>query len=111
MGYKKTALAYAARRGHLVIVCYLVEGSVLVNATDVGGNTPVMLAAQGVHKDVIEYILEHCASVDVTDRLGYTPLIWAAEKRHLEIVKYLVKCNVPVSCDRYRVVVKQNVCS
>ena len=55
-------LHFAAHKGHLEVVTYLLEEiKVPVDARDDGGETPLMLAARESHLEVAQKLLEHGA--------------------------------------------------
>ncbi|MFP3025899.1 MAG: ankyrin repeat domain-containing protein [Wolbachia sp.] len=86
-----TALHFAAERGHLDIVKYLVDKEANVDAQDNDGCTPLHIAAQNSHFDIVEYLINHTkVNVSIKSYCDHTLLHFAAEGGNLETVKYLV---------------------
>jgi ankyrin repeat protein len=88
----RTALMYAAARGHLEAVRLLVENIKpregpefleKLRANDEGGKTALDLAEAGKHKQVVALLEDHAT--------GHTPLIKAIRKGDLEGVKQLLE--------------------
>lgn len=62
----RTCLHFAANKGHLEAVQYLLEElKVLPDLQDEGGETPLMLAAREGHLEVSRKLLEHGADVSI----------------------------------------------
>jgi N-acyl-D-amino-acid deacylase len=76
---KLTALLMAAPFGPPELIAKLIEAGADVNAKDVRGMTPLMLAVATDRQDktVIRMLLEHGADVDAKSNLGETAADWA----------------------------------
>jgi ankyrin repeat protein len=61
-----------------------------VNAPDVNGNTPLMMAAIYGHPESARYLINAGAKVDVATADGRTPLFEAARHGHLKTVRLLL---------------------
>ncbi|ORY63953.1 uncharacterized protein BCR38DRAFT_474519 [Pseudomassariella vexata] len=60
-----------------------------VDATDIGGRTPLSRAAEGGHEAVVRLLLEKGADIEAQDKEGWRPLLWAAEGVHEDVVRLL----------------------
>ncbi|KAK1750984.1 ankyrin repeat-containing domain protein [Echria macrotheca] len=85
----KTALHWAASRGHLKAVTRLI-GHVAVGVADNLQRTALYLAAASGHNEVAAALLANGADVNAADYLQRTPLRIAAERGHEEVVKELL---------------------
>ncbi|KAG3012911.1 hypothetical protein PC120_g13588 [Phytophthora cactorum] len=97
---KEEALRWAAWRGHLAVVQYLVEKcGVDVNAADSDGVTALMEAASTGMVEVIGYLVNQCnVDVNTPTRAGNTVLIKAASAGNIEVVRYLAaECSADVN--------------
>lgn len=91
----KTPLAYATRRGDLVMTRLLVEAGAELEQTDENGITPLLNAIlnasvahdgrEAGHFAVVEYLLERGADVNAEDWYGETPLWAAVDVRNLDL--------------------------
>ncbi|CAJ0823537.1 4569_t:CDS:10 [Entrophospora sp. SA101] len=88
-----TPLHYAASRGHLDVVRWLVESAgAIVDLED-------QTASYNGHIPVVNYLLQKDASVSQKDNDGWTSLHNASARGHLHIVKYLVESADGVDVD------------
>ncbi|KAI1027161.1 hypothetical protein LB504_008016 [Fusarium proliferatum] len=94
-------LSWAASRGHLTVVRFLVEHNmdIAIDKNDYYGYTPLLLAARNGHKMTVEYLLGKGASVQAADRHGRTPLSWAAGGGHSQVVDALLAWRLGVDID------------
>ena len=77
---------YAAMRGHLTVVKYLIEKGAHVNLKT---NTSALLSASSLgHLEVVRYLIEHGADVN-QDVNGSTALKHASAFGHQEVAKLL----------------------
>ncbi|RKK23692.1 hypothetical protein BFJ66_g17403 [Fusarium oxysporum f. sp. cepae] len=91
--YGRTALWYAAARGHETVVKLLLDtGKVDVNTRDtLHGQTPLWRAAAGGYEGIVKLLLNIGeVDVDAKDPIGRTPLSWAAKRGYKDIVKLLL---------------------
>jgi ankyrin repeat protein/tRNA A-37 threonylcarbamoyl transferase component Bud32 len=90
-----TTLSFAARKGQLHLVKYLVENyKVDVSNGYDGVATPMNMACNNGHLKIVEYLVEKCgADVNAKDSTGNIPLHWAAFEGKLNVVRYLVEKN------------------
>ena len=93
----KTALAYAAREGHIDVVRLLVERDANLELADANGMTPLLAAIVNAslfrvsrtgttdHLGVANVLLDVGANVNAMDWYGETPLWAAVDLRNLEL--------------------------
>ncbi|KAG9505106.1 hypothetical protein J7337_002072 [Fusarium musae] len=101
-GRGMSVLSWAASRGHLGVVRFLVERStvnIAIDKSDHYGFTPLLLAARNGHETTVEYLLGKGASIDAADRHGRTPLSWAAGEGHSPVVGALLAWHLGVDVD------------
>ncbi|KER33562.1 hypothetical protein T265_00664 [Opisthorchis viverrini] len=90
--HRFSLLHWAAREGRLAVVDLLVMRGARVNATNMGDDTALHLAASHGHIDVVHFLLKcHRFNVDVANEHGNTPLHYACFWNHLEISEHLIK--------------------
>ena len=113
---KLTALLMAAPFGPPELIARLIEAGADVNAKDVRGMTPLMLAVATDHQDkaVIRLLLEHGADIQARSNLGETAADWArrvAAAPALEMLKVQPKSDTPaiVSAAAEKLDLKANV--
>ena len=86
-----TALHYAAGKGDLEVVQYLVEHGADVKAQDTDlSRTAIHFAAENGHLDCIKYLTEKGADLLDRDSFGATAMHYAARSNNLDVVKFLV---------------------
>ncbi len=92
-------LFYAAEKGHMEIVKYLVELGVSIDAYGYATQkTPLGIAVYNGHVEIVKYLVEKGANIDKKDHLGNTilskslllPVEYKEKKRKMEILKYLI---------------------
>ncbi|XP_076115762.1 uncharacterized protein LOC143083389 isoform X2 [Mytilus galloprovincialis] len=87
----KTPLMWAAERGHLEVVRYLVSYGSPLEAKDSNlGMTALMLAAVWGRLEVVMHLVNHGSQIDVQDQNGYTALHYAAEYGYIDVTKWLI---------------------
>ncbi|KAK6842958.1 hypothetical protein PG987_003818 [Apiospora arundinis] len=79
---RRTALHYAAEKGHAKVVAALLEREVAVDIFDRGRNTPLHLAAMRGRDQCVDLLLAHGADVLAEDRDGNIALDLAAKYHH-----------------------------
>ncbi|KAK6865444.1 hypothetical protein PG995_001972 [Apiospora arundinis] len=79
---RRTALHYAAEKGHAKVVAALLEREVAVDIFDRGRNTPLHLAAMSGRDQCVDLLLAHGADVLAEDRDGNIALDLAAKYHH-----------------------------
>ncbi|KAK0657865.1 ankyrin repeat-containing domain protein [Cercophora newfieldiana] len=86
----RTALSFAAMYGSVVGVQRLADvGS--VDAHDLSGYTPLVLASRRGQAEVVELLLTKGANAALSDsEYGQAPLMWAAENGHDKVVEILL---------------------
>ncbi|CAG8467409.1 2995_t:CDS:2 [Acaulospora colombiana] len=87
-----TPLHYAASRGHLEIVKWLIDAAgAIVDLEDQTGETALMKASYNGHTHVVAFLLQKHAKFDQKDNDGWTALHNASAQGYLQIVKYLLE--------------------
>lgn len=91
----RTALHYAASKGHVGILRQIVggvgRGARAINQRDKVGATPLHRAAAANQPSACELLLEEGAAVDAADASGQTPAMAAALCAHEQVVLLLVR--------------------
>ena len=83
---------------HAVIpLLYLLQQSVDMESTEIGGNTPLMRAAYEGDPLSVDLFLKHGANPNSKNSDGYTPLHWAAVKGDKTCIRWLVEGGADVS--------------
>ncbi|XP_034382459.1 ankyrin repeat domain-containing protein 16 isoform X2 [Cyclopterus lumpus] len=86
-----TLLHYAARRGHLDMVEYLIKQlGVDVEAHNNDYKRPLHEAASMSHQACVSYLLREGATVDSLKKADWTPLMMACTRRNLGVVQELL---------------------
>nr|XP_015913873.2 serine/threonine-protein phosphatase 6 regulatory ankyrin repeat subunit A-like [Parasteatoda tepidariorum] len=93
-----TLLHFAAERGHLDIVEFLINEKASLNAANSLGSKPIHVAAREGHLHIVEYFIQ-CDETLVTERgcSNTTLLHYAAQTGQTDIVKYLVQKGIDVN--------------
>jgi ankyrin repeat protein len=82
----------AALNGHAAVVARLLGAGARVDAADLGGYTPLLLAASNDHAQVVELLLAYGAAVNAREQTqGFTALLWAAHRGHAKTVAVLLR--------------------
>lgn len=89
----KTALMFAAQRGHLEIVEHLILAGANINLNDQPGEnlgkTPLMYAAEAGHTKIVELLIKSGAIINARDRMSRTALGYAMAENNAESVQLL----------------------
>lgn len=86
----RTALMWAAGKGHLDIANLLLEAGANINATEFDGTTPLVWAAGSGHTNIVQRLLQQKATVNLAAEDGSTALMLAAGEGHADVVKILI---------------------
>eukprot|EP00746_Dinoflagellata_sp_MGD_P146375 gnl/MRDRNA2_/MRDRNA2_78865_c0_seq1.p1 gnl/MRDRNA2_/MRDRNA2_78865_c0~~gnl/MRDRNA2_/MRDRNA2_78865_c0_seq1.p1 ORF type:complete len:497 (+),score=93.57 gnl/MRDRNA2_/MRDRNA2_78865_c0_seq1:28-1518(+) len=89
-GNQRTALHWAAQKGHEAVSSMLLEARVDLTTQDSTGRTALHWAALAGHSSLLDLLFK-TASVDLVDRNGRTSLHTAAQAGHLALIKLLLK--------------------
>lgn len=81
----KTALHFAALKGHESIIRLLLDRGAKVDMQDISyGISPLHIAALEGHEPVVRLLLDRGADVSIGDLTGRTALVWAARYASLD---------------------------
>lgn len=85
----KTALMYAAERGHLEVCELLANSEARISTND--GKTALMFASEGGHSSVVRLLCQYEGGMELSSPYssGKTALMFASEHGHVEAVKHL----------------------
>ncbi|HSA34061.1 MAG TPA: ankyrin repeat domain-containing protein [bacterium] len=87
----QTALMWAAQRGHLEVVKFLVQLGANANAADTDRQEPVLMwATKKGHKAVVEFLIASGSDVNQGDQFKETPLMDAARYGHKDLCELLL---------------------
>lgn len=86
-----TLLHYAARKGHLDIVEYLIKRVGMdVDVYNNDYKRPLHEAASMSHQACVSYLLKEGAQVDSLKKADWTPLMMACTRRNLDVIQELL---------------------
>jgi ankyrin repeat protein len=88
----RTALHWAASRGHEAVVTFLLGQGAHANRKDISGATPLLCGCKEGHLGVVRVLLEHVGEDGLKEKYtnGRTVLHWAVEEGHHEVVRSLL---------------------
>lgn len=87
----ETALHIVTTRRDLTWMRFLIERGANVNARDVRGVTPLVIACNLNFTEGVDLLVESGARVDESNNSGETPLITAVHNRNLPLMRILLK--------------------
>ncbi|PIK41489.1 putative histone-lysine N-methyltransferase EHMT1, partial [Apostichopus japonicus] len=87
---RETPVHAAAAKGHLDIVCMLVQAGANIDAEDEDHRTPLHLAVDKEQFECVKFLCRHGARPDHKDNGGWTPIIWAADNKNNDMVSFLL---------------------
>lgn len=90
-------LSAACFGGNLRVVRYLLSKGANIEAQNMPGYTPLIIAIEKKHVDIVEFLLEQGADPNHLTKTQETPLIRACYARNVEIVEMLLAKNVDVN--------------
>lgn len=82
-------LMFAAEKGNIEAVMYLVEYGININLKNNFNNTALLYAVYNGNVKIVKYLVEHGADITVINNDGHNSLMVAASKNNIELVKYL----------------------
>ena len=86
----ETALHIVTRARDLTWMRFLVAKDAKLDTRDIGGNTPLMIAAQIGFIEGAQFLIDRHAGVDIANASGETPLIRAVQNRDAQMVLLLL---------------------
>jgi ankyrin repeat protein len=86
----KTALHFAAEKGHRQVAEILLAAGADIDAPNASQYTPLHYAVFGGQSAMCELLIEKGANVEAQNKFGLTPLFVAAERGNLEAAKIFV---------------------
>ena len=93
----RTALMFAAVKGHADVVEVLLNKGVDVNDVNFRGRTALMSAARHGHAAVVELLLRHGVDANAADSHGRIALMLAAGSGHADVVELLLSNGAEVN--------------
>ena len=94
-----SAIMFASRNGHLLVVELLLKKHANPNVQNLKGWTALMFASHNGHHQVVEILLKKGADPNIHAIDGLTALIMASINGHLQVVALLLKASAnPNSC-------------
>lgn len=87
----ETALHIVTQRRDLTWMQFLIGKGANVNARDVKGQTPLVVASNFSFAEGVDLLVAHGAKVDETNNAGETPLITAVHNRNIALIRLLLK--------------------
>lgn len=88
---RESALHIAASQRRADWIAHLVGLGANVNAHDVKGQTPLVVAVNANFTAGAQFLIQHGARLEDSNNVGETPLITAVHNRNLELIKLLLK--------------------
>lgn len=87
---ERTALHYAAAKGHASMLQFLIQHGAEVDVRDKDGMTVLHCAADGGHPTAVKVLLEAGAEINAVDRQRSTALHLAIQRRHGSVHRLLI---------------------
>ena len=94
------ALHLSAQNGRPLVTNSLIRAGADVNATNDGGDTPLILASLNGHGSIVDALLKSGANVHATDQFGSCALFYASRQGHCGLVDALLKAGADVNGSR-----------
>ncbi|XP_071507959.1 histone-lysine N-methyltransferase EHMT2-like [Diadema antillarum] len=86
----ETPLHGAAAKGHLDIICLLLQSGANIEAVDANLATPLHAAAENSHLACVQYLVKCGANINHKDDEGSTPLHIATKSGNMDMLGYLL---------------------
>lgn len=92
----RTALSFAAERGHGPLVEALLDGDAAVDLADNNDRTPLSWAAMNGHVNAVDILLHFNANTRTKDlEFGRTPFLWAIKHEQESVIQILKELSPP----------------
>jgi ankyrin repeat protein len=91
-----TALHLACRRGHVEVVCVLLDSGANAEALDKHESTPLHEASRGGHVELVRVLLDRGVDTKPKNDAGYTPAILALMGGHVQVAKVFIEFGVDI---------------
>ena len=88
---RSTALHLASARGHVEVICALLDNGAEAAAVDKHGSTPLHLASSGGHARAVRVLLEHGVDATAEDEQEIIPPMLAVRGGHVEVTKTFIE--------------------
>lgn len=82
-------LHFAAQKGHIEIVKYLIKSGAQIEFKNLTGTTPLHWAAQNGHLEIVKILISHGADPNSKNKKSKRPINCAQQYSHREVVEYL----------------------
>lgn len=90
---KRTPLHYAAYRGHIHIIEWILDNfensELLLKSSNMRGSNCLHIACQKGHLKLAKYLVAHGVSINGQNNTGNTPFHFACENGHIKLAKWL----------------------
>lgn len=97
---RSRALHLSCTFGRPLVTNSLIRAGADVNATNEGGDTPLILASLNGHGSIVDALLKAGANVHATDQFGSCALFYASRQGHCGLVDALLKAGADVNGSR-----------
>lgn len=97
-GNSSTRILEAAASGNYGTVKLCLQDGSPINASDIKGRTPLMLASEKGYQSVVDLLMEQ-EGIDLIaqDREGWTALMYACAEGHISVAVVLLDADVPTN--------------
>jgi ankyrin repeat protein len=79
-----------------LLIRFLNQAAMLLEETNSGGNTALLMAADRGHLSIVEALVRRKANLEATNKNRCMPLLYAICGEHVDVADYLVKCGANI---------------